>query len=220
MLGAPPVPTNGDVPKSNLYSDAAKILELNSDDSDFVALRIRHLDFAARQSLIADQINWKSSTAEAWNLAPIFDRPTGVEINTSSSLIKLTALKAFTSNSSILNWNFTLTAIGSQFTIQNAAGNTQSFTVASQQTLTVPLGNSGYNLFIQNFLTGNQTANATIAVRWPYVGDLIPVKDRIVGSTDLIMQLSVNYPDIFNYCQQYSAPEDVIAAFLIALDAV
>jgi hypothetical protein len=220
VLGTPPIPTNGEIPTSNLYEKAARVLDLNSEDSNFVALRIRHLDFAARQSLLADSITWKSSTAEAWNLAPIFDKPTGVEINVSSPLVKLTPINRFVSNSTRLNWNYVLTATGAQFSIQNDKGVTQSFQINAQQTLTVPLENSGYSLFIQNFLTGAQTATATINITWPYIGNLVPIKNRIVEATDLLMQLSVSYADIFKYCQPYSAPEDVIAAFLIGLDAV
>ena len=219
-LGMPPMPISGDIPKSDLYAKAVKVLELDSDDSGFVANRLRHLDFAARQSVLANRIDWKSSTADAWNQAPIYDEDTGVKVDIYSGNVQIDPIEIFRSIGPKLNWTFLLTANGNQFSITGDRGFNTSFELATLEIKTIPLSNSGYSVVLRNFLTSGQTASARIKVTWPYVGDLVPIKDNIVRSTDLLSQLSVTYPDVIEYCQPYSNPEDVIAAFLIALDSV
>jgi hypothetical protein len=220
ILGMPPIPLTSNISKSNLYSQAVKVLDLNNEDKAYVACKIRHLDFAARQSALANQITWKSSTADAWTQAPIFDQPTGSKVANLTGNIQVTPLKQYNVSLPPLNWTFLISGNGSNFSITGSKNYVQSFSINNGQSTVVTLSNSGYSVFIRNFLTSGQTASCRVEIAWPYVGDLIPIKNKIIAATDLLTQLATTYPDITKYCQQYSAPEDTIAAFLIAVDSV
>lgn len=220
ILGMPPIPISGNIPKSDLYDKAVKVLELDGNDSGFVASRLRHLDFAARQSTLANRIDWKSSTAAAWNQVPIYDDATGIKINLYSGNLQLNPVEKFKVTGTRLNWLFLLRADGNQFSIIEDGNFNISFQLEPLENIVVSLSNSGYSLGIRNFLTAGQTASADIKISWPYSGDLVSIKENIVRSTDLLSQLSVTYPDVIEYCQPYSAPEDTVAAFLLAIDSL
>lgn len=220
VFGYPLIPNNQDIPKSPLYAKAVEILELNSVDPLFVGARIRHLDFAARQSELADSITWKSSTSDAWEKLPIYEQYSGINITTTNPAIQVSVTKYVEEISgSKLNWGFTLSGQNTQFTLSDGI-KVNTFEIASGATASIPLGTSQCSAFIRNLLGSGQEGTVTIQIAWPYRGDLAYIKTRILSATDVITEITNTRYDLLQYMQRYSMPEDVIAAFLIGLDSI
>jgi hypothetical protein len=220
-LGIPPVPLDADIKVSPLYEKAANIFQLDGQDSEFTANRIRHLDFAARNSALADKIHWKSSTVDAWNQIHIYDQPYGVTSNFSNSGLQLTAIvKSSEAPDTKLNWAFSVYASGANVVIADGQGYQSTNTIESGSEQMVVLSDSGYSVLIKNSLNAQQTATGVISVKWPYSGDLAKVQNRILAATDFRTQLLDSRSDLNMYFDPYSLPEDTIAASLLALDSI
>jgi hypothetical protein len=221
VLGIPPVPTDADVKASPLYEKAANIFQLDGQDSEFTANRIRHLDFAARNSVLADRINWKSSTADSWNQIHIYDQPYGVTFSFSNSGLQVTSIiKSSEALDTKLNWAFSVYAVGDIVTIADGQDYQNTSTIESGSEQMIVLSDSGYSVFIKNSLNAQQTATGIISVKWPYSGDLVKVQSRILAATDFMTQLLDSRSDLSMYFNSYSLPEDTIAASLLALDSI
>lgn len=224
LLGFPPIPTNGTLNASDLYRQAATLLELTSSDAEYVAARIRHLDFIARNSSLGDRMTWRSTLKDTWHESKIFDKPVGFFSTSSTPNVILSGAKTTNTVIGRVVWNYSINATtdstNSTFTVQDLDGNLVQATVARNANTSIALTNSGYILLIQNKLNANQSMTGTITVRWPYIADLIGLKNNIVQNTDLLLQLTVNDSELLKYLTPATAPEDVIAAFLLAIDSI
>lgn len=222
VIGFPPIPINQDIPINSLYSKATEILELDSSDSSFVASRIRHLDFAARQSELADKITWKSSSYDVWEKLPVYDQFQGAKVTISNPALRVSVDKTIREvTGPVLNWGFNITGLDEQFTVTGSDFLTPiNLTIPVGAKATVSLGSSQYYAYIENYMPANQTVTSEIYISWPYKGDLAPIKNRILQATDTISQLTDTRYDLLQHLQKYSMPEDVIAAFLIGLDSI
>lgn len=220
FLGIPPKAINSESKPNFIHQRAAEILELTSDDSEFVAARIRHLDFLIRSSDLANKVNWKSSMEHAWDSNTLFNSTNFDPIIENNGSLELLAIKVGSPTIGRLMWRFNVTKNQTTFTIVSSYGDTKTVNVANGASATTNLFDSGYNLRINNKLPNQTTVNATVKVGWPYSGNVVYLKNRILQNTDLIIQLLNNKPDFKNYFDKYVPVENVIAAFVIALDAV
>ena len=204
-----------------MYQKAAELFQLDGQDLEFVANRVRHLDFTVRNSALADRVNWKSSTVDAWSQYPIYNQAYGVSFNFNSSGLKINGtVKSTEIDGPILNWVFSILGEANQITIRDGKNYQQEYTVPKGSATLIPLGDSGYSILLSNSLTSGQTAVGTVSVRWPYSGDLAQVKNRIISATDFVTQLIDGKSDLAKYFNEYAAPEDTVAACLIALDSI
>lgn len=220
-LGFPPIPFNADVVYSDIHHEAVSILGLDSPDSDFVSARIRHLDAVARTSRLAYRMDWRSTLKNTFNSSTIFDRFFGFSATTTNSDVAINGLVDSRPSGAILNWNFTVFSSGSSinFIAQGGYNDTFEFTVNQGNVGVFTLGNSGYKMVFRNNMAGGDSMTGQINIRWPYVGNIIPIKDSILSNSAFLDALTINDPLLLNYLKQDSAPEDVIAAFLLAVDS-
>lgn len=224
LLGFPPTPVNGNVNTSNFYRRAAELLGLISLDTEYVAARIRHLDFVARTSSLAEHMTWRSTLKNTWNESKIFDKAVGFFSTTSTPNVILSGTKIINTVVDRILWNYSISAstnnTSSIFTIQDADGSKVETAISRNASGSIALMNSGYNLQIDNKLNANQNMTGTITVRWPYKADLIDLKNNIVQNTDLLVQLTINNSELLKYLTPTAAPEDVLAAFLLAINSI
>lgn len=223
-LGFPSAASNNNLNASNLYQQAAEILELINPDTEYVAAKIRHLDFIARTSRLADRMTWRSVLKNTWNENRIFDRPVGFFSTMSTPNVILSGAKIKLKMTDRMVWNYTLAATtdttNSTFILEDLKGGIVQAVIPRNTTQTIALGDSGYNLQIQNNLNANQSMTGIINIRWPYALDLIKLKNNIITNTDFLTQLAVNSADLLMYFTSDNSVEDVLAAFLLAVHSL
>jgi len=219
-LGFPPIPFSADVSYSESRIQAAAILELNSPDPDFVTARIRHLDAVARTSRLASRLNWRSTLKDTFDSSTIFDRFSGFSATTTDSNVTLNGFIDFKPSGSILTWHFTIASSDStNFSLISNYNDRLSLNVSQGNVGTLSLGNSGYKLVLKNNMSGGDNMVGNIKISWPYTGNVIPIKNAILANSTFLDVLTINDPLLLTYLKQDSAPEDVIAAFLLAVDS-
>lgn len=223
-LGFPPEPISSKTKSSNLHRQAAELLDLIQGDSEYVAAKIRHLDFIARNSRLADRFTWRSTLKDTWNEVRIFDKPSGFFYTSSTPKVTFSGLRYSNNIDNKLQWNYSISATSnstvSTFTIRDSNDQVSQINININSNATIVLSDAGYNLLIQNNLNANEGMTGTITIRQPYKMDLIALKDLITQNTDFLTQLTVNDPDLLKYLQPDSSVEDAVAAFLLAVSSI
>jgi len=221
LLGFPPIAFDSNTAYSDIYRQAAQILELDSPDSEFVSARIRHLDAVARISRLASKMDWRSTLKNTFDANTIFDKFVGFSATTSNPKLSIDGLIDSKPSGSILNWNYTVFSSGSSinFIAQGSYNDSFEFTVNQGGVGVFSLGNSGYKMIVRNNMPGGDSATGQIKISWPYRGNVIELKNRILSNSLFLDTLTANDTSLLNYLKSDSAPEDVIAAFILAVDS-
>lgn len=215
-----PLTSNGlNTTNQDYLRQAANILELTGN-AEFVAARIRHLDYILRNSRFAAAAKWRSTLASTWLVEPLVATPVGFTATSSNPLVALSGIIAQTQTDyARLVWTYDLTGTTNDFTLSNASGYNASFTVIQGNTGSVPLEDSGYLLQVLNGMPGGSNMTGTIKIVLPYSGNCVPIRDAILANGDFIQQLTYNKPLYAAAMNKDTPVEDTIAAFLLALDA-
>lgn len=221
-LGIPPIPVNSDFKPTDLHRRAAEVLELTERDGAFVANRIKHLDFIARYSSLADRMNWRSSIKGNEEYGREFDTPIKFSASSSNPSVILSGIKQSNVIGNKLNWYYSLATEGNSntFILSDDLGNSRLVSVLIDSVGLIPLGDSGYTLRIANNMGGGESMTGSVTITMPYVGNILPIKTNILANNDLLIQITANAPELLQYFKSDSLPEDVVAAFILAIDSI
>lgn len=212
--GIPPI-SNSQTYNEELYTNAAAVLGLDSDDPEYLAKRVRHLAHVIRHSRFAGKATWRSALPAVDILIPIVDDKSGLQNITASPTLSYQLIKTGTPNPKKLLWR--LAVIG---TYPNLTATLDGVPVASfsNDSDVIALADSGYSIKY-TCTAGSGTVVAFNADLWaPYVGDCYPIYAAIKQSYDLVNQIAYNKPDYMNAIFVDNIVEDAIAAFIIAVD--
>lgn len=217
-----PAISNSDYPESvkAQYVIAANALGLNSNNSNYVAKRIRHLAYCIRNSKFAGSINWRSCLADIDRLIPVIEEPLGLTQITSSSKIKYALTIINTFNATELDWDVSVSGeIGSipiQMYVNGQAAGAPWTTGSSG---TIPVGGSGYAMSFTLIGEGSGDVisfNAKLLL--PYVANLADTYATIKNMRDFINQIAYNKKEYVDAIFNGDSVEDAIAAFILSVN--
>lgn len=219
VVGIPPVSKTHSSDPLPEYSEAARLLGLDSVDPEFVARRVRHLAYITRHSKFADRVSWRSYLEHVDRLMPIVDEPeglvniAGLPSNCSYALIK-------TSNPAP---DQTLWRISVTGTFTGASGlffrvNSDTSVSFGSRLPTTVIGASGYSMSFTSGLGVGDSINFSAVLRVPYSGNCADIYGALKAKPDLVrrvMRDNTEYSDAFF---NSDCVEDAIAAFILAVD--
>ena len=218
LLGMPPMATDADFVNRPEYSAAAELLGLTSSSQEYVAATIRYLDFIARNSSLADDIDWPSSSYSLWNSNPLADFNAGfVPLYTPSNDFKISiASNGTVPNKQKLQWDFTLSGTSPSFTLSGSDGYSESKTIVSSGFF--KLSDTGYNLNFSHTIPGSIPMSASFKYVQSYSSSVLGVAEAIRKARDLCSMLSKDNAKYQQYLFDQAPAEDTIAAFLLCVD--
>ena len=216
-----PAISSSDYPESvkAQYVIAANALGLNSNNSNYVAKRIRHLGYCIRNSKFAGSINWRSCLADIDRLIPVIEEPLGLTQITSTPNIKysLTIIDALSTTE--LDWDVSVSGVVGESPIQmyvngQAAGETWQQGPSG----TIPVGGSGYAMSFTISVGGGDAVSFNAKLLLPYVANLADTYATIKNMRDFINQIAYNKKEYLDAIFNGDSVEDAIAAFILSVN--
>lgn len=212
--GIPPI-SNSNTYSQELYTNAAAVLGLDSDDPEYLAKRVRHLAHVIRHSRFANKATWRSALPAIDALIPIVDDPSGLLNITKSATISYQLVKTGTPNPKKLLWRLAVAGTYPDLTATLDGVPVASFSADSGL---IALADSGHSIKYTCTAGSGSTVTFNADLWMPYVGDCYPVYAAIKQSYDLVNQIAYNKPDYMNAIFVDNIVEDAIAAFILAVD--
>ena len=218
-IGIPPVSKNHVADLLPEYAEAARALDLDSSDPEFVARRVRHLAHIIRHSKFADRINWRSYLEHVDNLLPIVDEPQGLtSVSGLPSNCSYTLLNVSTPAANQTYWGISVTG-----TFNGSSGlvlkvNSQHVASFGGRLTATPIGASGYTFAFTSGLGTGDSINFSAVLRVPYSGNCAAIYSSLKSKPEMVRRIlrdNQEYSDVFF---NGDCVEDAIAAFLLAVD--
>lgn len=196
---------------------AAKLLDLDSPDPEFVARRVRHLAFILRNSRFADRINWRSYLESVDNLMPMFDDATGVKVTQAHQHISLSSVIVGPADPAGHLW--TVSVSGTYPNLKFMVNGIPVADFSSSLSLT-PIGTSGYAISLNCTAGSGDQVSFAATVRTPYSGDCMPIYSAIRSKPDLVNRITADKLEYSNAILNGTIVEDAIAAFILAINEI
>ena len=217
LLGLPPIATDVSIEPRPEYAIAADVLGLNASQ-EYTAVRIRHIDFIIRNSSLADDIDWPSSSYGLWDSTPLVDFGAGfIPLYTPSNDFKLSISSNGTPiNKQKLEWNFTLSGTSPSFTLSGSDGYSESKVIS--QIGSFKLSDTGYNLNFSHTIPGSISMSAAFKYTQSYAGSTLDIANSIRKAKDLCSIISKDNPEYQQFLFDSCPVEDTVAAFILCLD--
>jgi hypothetical protein len=199
------------------YDAAARLLGLDSPDSEFIARRVRHLSFILRNSRFAYRINWRSYLESVDDLMPIFEDVVGISTTQTSQYIKYSYSIIGPADPFGSMWRISVTG-----TFPNLKFNVDGVQVASfsSSLSSTAVGTSGYAVAITCSAGTGDEVSFSATVRTPYSGDCMPIYSAIRSKPDLVSRITANKPEYSDAILNGTIVEDAIAAFILAINEI
>ena len=215
-----PAISSSDYPESvkAQYVIAANALGLNSNNSNYVAKRIRHLGYCIRNSKFAGSINWRSCLADIDRLIPVIEEPLGLTQITSTTNIKhaLTIIGNF--NATELDWDVSVSGTGGGLIQMYVNGQAAGAPWLQGPSATIPVGGSGYAMSFTISVGQGAPVSFNAKLLLPYVANLADTYATIKNMRDFINQIAYDKKEYVDAIFNGDSVEDAIAAFILSVN--
>ena len=216
-----PAISSSDYPESvkAQYVIAANALGLNSNNSNYVAKRIRHLAYCIRNSKFAESINWRSCLADIDRLIPVIEEPLGLTQITSTPNIKYSLTIIDTLSTTELDWDVSVSGVGQSPIQMYVNGQAAGATWTTGSSARIPVGGSGYAMQFNLISIGNgDSVSFNAKLLLPYVANLADTYATIKNMLDFINQIAYNKKEYLDAIFNGDSVEDAIAAFILSVN--